>query len=128
MACRRSGVRAPVAPPTSCILGRPDTGRPMSFPGSTGPQEALHVTRSSTGPSVTLNNGVVMPAIGFGVFQVPPETTAAVVASALGAGYRSIDTAAIYDNEVGTGDGIRASGLAREDVFLTTKVWNDQQG
>ncbi len=84
--------------------------------------------QSSTGPTVTLNNGVVMPAIGFGVFQVPPEATAAVVAQRAGAGYRSIDTAAIYDNEVGTGDGIRASGLAREDVFLTTKVWNDEQG
>ena len=76
---------------------------------------------------MTLNNGVVMPVIGFGVFQVPPEATAAAVASALGAGYRSIDTAAIYDNEVGTGDGIRASGLPREDVFLTTKVWNDSR-
>ena len=86
------------------------------------------MTTPSTNPAVTLNNGVVMPLIGFGVFQVPPEATAKVVSSALQAGYRSIDTAAVYDNEVGTGDAIRASGLPRGDVFLTTKLWNDEQG
>ena len=86
------------------------------------------MTTPSTSPTVTLNNGVIMPVIGVGVFQVPPEATATAVASALQAGYRSIDTAAIYDNEVGTGDGIRASGLPREDVFLATKLWNEEQG
>ena len=81
-----------------------------------------------TTPTVTLNNGVVMPRIGFGVFQVPPGATTEAVSVALEAGYRSIDTAALYDNEAETGAAIRASGLARNEIFLTTKLWNDQQG
>jgi 2,5-diketo-D-gluconate reductase A len=81
-----------------------------------------------TTPTVTLNNGVVMPAIGFGVFQVPPADTAAAVAVALEAGYRSIDTASLYKNETETGTAIRESGVPRDEVFLTTKAWNDEQG
>ncbi|MDQ1594902.1 MAG: 2,5-diketo-D-gluconate reductase [Arthrobacter pascens] len=74
-------------------------------------------------PNLTLNNGVQMPQIGFGVFQVPDDETAAAVSSALVAGYRSIDTAAIYGNEAGTGRALAASGLAREELFVTSKVW-----
>jgi 2,5-diketo-D-gluconate reductase A len=74
-------------------------------------------------PTVTLNNGVEMPVLGFGVYQVPPEDTRQVVASALEAGYRAIDTAAGYANEEGVGAAIRDSGLARDDVFVTTKLW-----
>ncbi len=74
-------------------------------------------------PNVTLNNGVQMPQIGFGVFQVPDDETTAAVSSALAAGYRSIDTAAIYGNEAGTGRALAASGLAREELFITSKVW-----
>ena len=77
-----------------------------------------HVT-----PSVTLNNGVQMPVLGFGVYQVPPEETQRVVADALSVGYRSIDTAAGYANEQGVGAAIRESGIARDDVFVTTKLW-----
>jgi diketogulonate reductase-like aldo/keto reductase len=73
--------------------------------------------------SITLNNGVVMPAIGLGVFQTPPEETTAAVESALQIGYRHIDTAAAYGNEREVGDGIRRSGIARDDVFIETKVW-----
>ncbi|MGW8060683.1 aldo/keto reductase [Streptomyces ziwulingensis] len=79
-------------------------------------------------PNVTLNNGVVMPQLGFGVFQVPDEETTAAVASALEAGYRSIDTAAVYGNEGGVGRALNASGLPREELFVTTKLWNDDQG
>jgi hypothetical protein len=64
-------------------------------------------------PTITLNNGVQMPQLGFGVFQIPDDGTTAAVASALAAGYRSIDTAAIYGNEAGTGRALRESGIAR---------------
>lgn len=79
-------------------------------------------------PSVTLHDGVEMPQLGFGVFQVPPEDTQAVVEEALAAGYRHIDTAAAYRNERGVGAAIAASGLPREEVFVTTKLWNSQHG
>jgi 2,5-diketo-D-gluconate reductase A len=73
--------------------------------------------------NLTLNNGVVMPALGFGVFQSAPEVTAQAVETALATGYRHIDTAAAYGNEREVGEGIRASGLDRSDVFIETKVW-----
>jgi 2,5-diketo-D-gluconate reductase A len=79
-------------------------------------------------PSVALHDGVEIPQLGFGVFQVPPEDTQAVVEEALAAGYRHIDTAAAYRNEAGVGAAIAASGLARNEVFVTTKLWNSQQG
>ncbi|MEU9184347.1 aldo/keto reductase [Streptomyces sp. NPDC048484] len=69
-----------------------------------------------------------MPQLGFGVWQVPDDEAERAVASALEAGYRSIDTAAIYGNEAGTGKGLRSSGIAREDLFVTTKLWNAEQG
>ncbi|MGO2540678.1 aldo/keto reductase [Specibacter sp. AOP5-B1-6] len=74
-------------------------------------------------PTITLNNGVAMPQIGFGVFQVPNDETEQAVTAALAAGYRSIDTAAVYGNEEGVGRAIAASGLAREELFITSKVW-----
>ncbi|MFD5461844.1 aldo/keto reductase [Kitasatospora sp. NPDC127059] len=79
-------------------------------------------------PTVRLNNGVEIPQLGFGVFQIPDDETAAAVTSALEAGYRSIDTAAVYGNETGVGRALAASGLARQDLFVTTKVWNADQG
>jgi 2,5-diketo-D-gluconate reductase A len=72
---------------------------------------------------VTLNNGVDMPILGFGVFQVGPEETEAAVTAALSAGYRSIDTAAAYGNEEAVGSAIAKSGIAREELFITTKLW-----
>ena len=74
-------------------------------------------------PSLTLNNGVDMPQVGFGVFQVPNEETATAVAAALKAGYRSIDTAAVYGNEEGVGKALAESGVAREELFITSKLW-----
>ncbi|MFF0072964.1 aldo/keto reductase [Streptomyces sp. NPDC005494] len=82
----------------------------------------------STVPTVTLNNGVTIPQLGFGVFQVPDDETAAAVSSALEAGYRSIDTAAVYGNETGVGRALAESGLPREELFVTTKLWNADQG
>jgi methylglyoxal/glyoxal reductase len=75
---------------------------------------------------VELNNGVEMPWLGFGVFQIPEgEQTYQAVRTALDAGYRSIDTAAIYGNEAGVGRAVRQSGITRQELFITTKVWND---
>ncbi|WP_431038090.1 aldo/keto reductase [Streptomyces sp. P6-2-1] len=79
-------------------------------------------------PPIVLNNGVEMPQLGFGVWQVPDEEATTAVGHALDAGYRSIDTAAIYGNERGTGKAIAASGLARDELFVTTKLWNEEQG
>ncbi|GAB4051442.1 aldo/keto reductase [Catellatospora paridis] len=77
---------------------------------------------------ITLNNGVEMPILGFGVFQVPDEQTEQVVTDALAAGYRSIDTAASYGNEQAVGRAIAASGIAREELFVTTKLWIQHTG
>jgi diketogulonate reductase-like aldo/keto reductase len=73
--------------------------------------------------NLTLNNGVEIPAIGFGVFQTPPDETRAAVEAALSAGYRHIDTAAAYGNEREVGEAIARSGINRSDVFLETKIW-----
>lgn len=77
---------------------------------------------------LTLNNGVTIPQLGLGVFQVPPEETQRVVEDALEAGYRHIDTAAAYRNEAGVGAAIAASGIARDEIFVTTKLRNGEQG
>jgi 2,5-diketo-D-gluconate reductase A len=79
-------------------------------------------------PTVALRDGAGIPQLGFGVFQVPPEETQGAVEEALAAGYRHIDTAGAYRNEAGVGAAIAASGLRREDVFVTTKLWNTGQG
>ncbi len=79
-------------------------------------------------PQIELHDGVEIPQLGFGVFQVPPEDTRTVVENALEAGYRHIDTAGAYGNEKGVGEAIAASGIPREDLFVTTKLWNSQQG
>jgi diketogulonate reductase-like aldo/keto reductase len=79
-------------------------------------------------PPIILNNGVEMPQLGFGVWQVPDDEAEQAVATALESGYRSIDTAAIYGNEEGTGKAIATSGIPREDLFVTTKLWNSDQG
>jgi len=78
--------------------------------------------------NITLNNGVVMPAIGLGVFQTPPDETTDAVTAALELGYRHIDTAAAYGNEREVGEGIRRSGIARDEVFIETKVWISDYG
>jgi 2,5-diketo-D-gluconate reductase A len=78
--------------------------------------------------TITLNNNVQIPQLGFGTFQVPPRDTERVVSTALEAGYRSIDTAAAYQNEKGVGKALASSGLARDEVFVTTKLWNADHG
>lgn len=77
---------------------------------------------------ITLSNGVQMPALGFGVFQTPPEQTVAAVVEALRVGYRLVDTAASYFNEREVGEGIRRSGLDRDEVFVETKIWLSDYG
>ncbi|MEU6658152.1 aldo/keto reductase [Streptomyces sp. NPDC046821] len=83
---------------------------------------------SSKVPPIILNNGVEMPQLGFGVWQVPDDEAEKAVATALAAGYRSIDTAAIYGNEEGTGRAVAASGIDRDKLFVTTKLWNGDHG
>lgn len=79
-------------------------------------------------PSVTLNNGVQMPILGFGVFQIPADQTEAAVTDALAAGYRHLDTAASYGNEAAVGRALAASGIPREELFVTTKLWVQDAG
>lgn len=83
------------------------------------------MTPVSSVPNVTLGDGNAIPALGFGVWQVPDDESFTAVTSALSIGYRSIDTAAVYGNEVGTGRAIATSGVPRDDLFVTTKLWNN---
>ncbi|WP_291052019.1 aldo/keto reductase [Herbiconiux sp.] len=78
-------------------------------------------------PLVTLNNGVEIPQLGFGVFKVDPDKTNRIVRDALDVGYRHLDTAKIYHNEEGVGHAVHESGIARDELFITTKLWNDDQ-
>ncbi|MFC7964134.1 aldo/keto reductase [Streptomyces cinereoruber] len=79
-------------------------------------------------PTVVLNDGTEIPQLGFGVFQVPDDETTTAVTHALEAGYRSMDTAAVYGNEAGVGRALAASGIARDELYVTTKLWNADQG
>lgn len=82
-------------------------------------------------PKHTLNNGVTIDALGFGVYKVPAEDCANLVSTAIDAGYRTVDTAALYANEAGVGAAVRdavAAGTPREELFVTSKVWNTEQG
>lgn len=86
------------------------------------------MAQATSVPTVTLHDGVEIPQLGFGVFQVRPEDTQQAVEEALEVGYRHIDTAAAYRNERGVGAAIAASGIPREEIFVTTKLWNSHQG
>jgi len=79
-------------------------------------------------PYLEFNDGRSIPQVGLGVWRTPNDVAVTAVRTALEAGYRHIDTAAIYENEQGVGEGIRSSGVPREEIFLTTKVWNEDQG
>jgi 2,5-diketo-D-gluconate reductase A len=79
-------------------------------------------------PTIQLNDGHHIPQLGFGVFKVDPDETERIVSDALEAGYRHIDTAAVYGNELGVGRAIAASGIPRDELFITTKLWNSDQG
>jgi 2,5-diketo-D-gluconate reductase A len=95
--------------------------------GSAGSAMGMAST-PSTVPTVPLRDGEQIPQLGFGVFQVPPEETVEVTLRALQTGYRHIDTAKAYNNEAEVGQAVRASGLAREDVYITTKCFNNDHG
>src|SRR5262249_658628 len=79
-------------------------------------------------PRITLNDSHAIPQIGLGVYLTPNDVVGSAVGTALQVGYRHIDTAAAYQNEEGVGEGIRASGIARDEIFVTTKVRSDAQG
>ncbi|WP_431801962.1 aldo/keto reductase [Microbacterium sp. bgisy203] len=81
-----------------------------------------------TVPQITLNDGHTIPQLGYGVFKVDPEETERLVSLALETGYRHIDTAAVYGNEEGVGRAIASSGIPRDELFITTKLWNSEQG
>jgi 2,5-diketo-D-gluconate reductase A len=85
-------------------------------------------TTATSASLIQLNDGHSIPQLGIGTFQIPDDAVAEPVATAIAAGYRHIDTAAIYANERGVGEGIRASGVPRDELFVTTKLWNDRQG
>lgn len=86
------------------------------------------MTSATETPVLTLHDGVEIPQLGFGVFQIPAEDTQEKVEEAFAVGYRHVDTAAAYGNEAGVGAAIAASDLPREEIFLTTKLWNAEQG
>jgi len=86
------------------------------------------MAQTTTVPNLRLHDGIEIPQLGFGVFQIPPAETQLAVEQALEAGYRHFDTAAAYRNEEGVGAALAGSGLPREDYFVTTKLWNSQQG
>jgi len=85
-------------------------------------------TSESSVPTITLNDGNTIPQLGFGVFKVDPDKTSRVVSEAFEVGYRHIDTAKIYGNEEGVGHAIKTSGIDRDELFITTKLWNADQG
>ena len=82
----------------------------------------------SSYPTVTFHDGQAIPQLGLGVWQTPNDTAVTAVQAALEAGYRHVDTAMIYDNETGVGEGIRRAGIDRKEIFVTTKLWNSDQG
>jgi 2,5-diketo-D-gluconate reductase A len=90
--------------------------------------EGIPMPQTTVLPALALHDGIEIPQLGFGVFQIPPEETQRAVEWALEAGYRHIDTAAAYRNEKAVGAALATSGLPREEYFVTTKLWNSQQG
>ena len=119
-----AGSRPPVSQAPGIV------GRRAGYSKGSSPDRMEQEMASTTSiPTVSLHDGVEIPQLGFGVFQVPPEETQAGRSrTALAVGYRHIDTAAAYRNERGVGAAIAASGLPRDEVFVTTKLWNSEQG
>src|SRR5688500_18213769 len=102
-----------------------DGGSVMGLPSQGGSHETRRrCTTLSAVPDITLNDGNTIPQLGFGVFQIEPSETAEAVREALGVGYRHIDTAEMYGNEKEVGEGVRASGLDRRDIFVASKLNN----
>jgi 2,5-diketo-D-gluconate reductase A len=109
------------------IMAAAYPGRDFSFPLA-GKPILMTINETTSTPQLELNDGRQIPQLGFGVFQVQPEETRQSVALALQTGYRLIDTAAAYGNEAEVGEAIAASGVPRSELFVTTKLWNDDQG
>lgn len=86
------------------------------------------MTLTNVNSPIKLNNGVEIPCVGYGTFRTDPAVTAQAVQDAITAGYRHIDTAKVYENEVGVGQGIKAAGVPREELFVTSKLWNTDRG
>ena len=86
------------------------------------------MTLTNVNSPIKLNNGVEIPCVGYGTFRTAPAVTAQAVQDAIAAGYRHIDTAKVYENEVGVGQGIKAAGVPREELFVTSKLWNTDRG
>src|SRR4249920_3455735 len=107
-------------------MGRP--GQRRRVPGDRSQGGFPMTAWTASQPTITLNNGVELPALGFGVFQTPPDVTQAAVEEAFRVGYRMVDTAASYLNEPEVGAAIAASGIARPDLFVQTKVWVSDYG
>lgn len=87
-----------------------------------------NMTLTNVNSPIKLNNGVEIPCVGYGTFRTDPAVTAQAVQDAIAAGYRHIDTAKVYENEVGVGQGIKAAGIPREELFVTSKLWNTDRG
>ena len=87
-----------------------------------------NMTFTNVNSPIKLNNGVEIPCVGYGTFRTDPAVTAQAVQDAIAAGYRHIDTAKVYENEVGVGQGIKAAGVPREELFVTSKLWNTDRG
>lgn len=87
-----------------------------------------NMTLTNVNSPIKLNNGVEIPCVGYGTFRTNPAVTAQAVQDAIAAGYRHIDTAKVYENEVGVGQGIKAAGVPREELFVTSKLWNTDRG
>ena len=87
-----------------------------------------NMTLTSVNSPIKLNNGVEIPCVGYGTFRTDPAVTAQAVQDAIAAGYRHIDTAKVYENEVGVGQGIKAASVPREELFVTSKLWNTDRG
>lgn len=86
------------------------------------------MTLTNVNSPIKLNNGVEIPCVGYGTFRTDPAVTAQAVQDAIAAGYRHVDTAKVYENEVGVGQGIKAVGVPREELFVTSKLWNTDRG
>lgn len=86
------------------------------------------MTLTNVNSPLTLNNGVEIPCVGYGTYKTDPAATATAVTAAIQAGYRHIDTAMVYRNEEGVGQGIKAAGVDRTELFITSKLWNTDRG
>ena len=127
---RRARARAPVAsrPPRPGRQSHPRHRAGAGHPELTGRTKGARMTHPPLAPLIPLSDGRAIPQVGYGMYKVPRADAAGLALTAIGLGYRHLDTAALYGNEAEAGAAVRECGLPREDVFLTSKVWNDDHG